>query len=45
MMVLGRKNYLFAGADTGGERAAHLSTLISTANCAASILKPIYSTF
>jgi transposase len=26
-----RKNYLFAGADTGGERAANLYTLIGTA--------------
>jgi hypothetical protein len=29
--VLGRKNYLFAGADTGGERAANMYTLIGTA--------------
>ena len=28
---LGRKNYLFAGSDTGGERAAALYTLIGTA--------------
>ncbi len=26
-----RKNYLFAGADTGGERAANMYTLIGTA--------------
>jgi transposase len=26
-----RKNYLFAGADTGGERAGNLYTLIGTA--------------
>jgi Transposase IS66 family/IS66 C-terminal element len=29
--ALGRKNYLFAGADSGGERAAALYTLIGTA--------------
>lgn len=27
----GRKNYLFAGSDTGGERAAIIYTLIETA--------------
>src|SRR6185437_8743572 len=31
VVALGRKNYLFAGADTGGERAANLYTLIGTA--------------
>jgi len=31
MMALGRKNYLFAGADTGGERAAALYTIVQTA--------------
>ncbi|MBU9211660.1 IS66 family transposase [Burkholderia multivorans] len=30
-VALGRKNYLFAGADTGGERAAAMYTLIETA--------------
>ncbi len=30
-VVLGRKNYLFAGSDRGGERAAALYTLIGTA--------------
>jgi len=30
-MVLGRKNYLFAGADCGGERAAAIYSLIGTA--------------
>ena len=30
-VAIGRKNYLFAGADTGGERAAALYTLIGTA--------------
>ena len=30
-MALGRKNYLFAGSDSGGERAAILYTLIQTA--------------
>jgi hypothetical protein len=29
--VLGRKNYLFAGSDAGGERASCLYTLIETA--------------
>jgi len=29
-VALGRKNYLFAGADTGGERAANMYTLIGT---------------
>ena len=30
-LALGRKNYLFAGSDAGGERAAVLYTLIETA--------------
>jgi len=30
-IVLGRRNYLFAGSDTGGEAAANLYTLIGTA--------------
>ena len=30
-MALGRKNWLFAGSDTGGERAALFYTLIRTA--------------
>jgi transposase len=30
-LALGRKNYLFAGSDAGGERAAALYTLIQTA--------------
>jgi hypothetical protein len=30
-MALGRKNYLFAGADCGGERAAAIYSLIGTA--------------
>jgi transposase len=30
-VALGRKNYLFAGSDSGGERAAALYTLIGTA--------------
>jgi transposase len=29
--LLGRKNYLFARSDTGGERAAAIYTLIGTA--------------
>jgi hypothetical protein len=28
---IGRKNYLFAGSDTGGERAAAIYTLVQTA--------------
>lgn len=30
-MVLGRKNYLFAGSDAGGERAAAIYGLVGTA--------------
>jgi len=30
-VVLGRKNYLFCGSDTGGERAAAIYGLIGTA--------------
>src|SRR5476651_1305202 len=30
-VAIGRRNYLFAGADTGGERAAAIYSLISTA--------------
>ncbi len=30
-LALGRKNYLFAGSDAGGERAASAYTLIETA--------------
>ena len=30
-MVMGRKNYLFLGFDSGGERAASLYSLIATA--------------
>lgn len=30
-IAIGRKNYLFAGSDTGGERAAAIYTLIGTA--------------
>jgi hypothetical protein len=30
-VAVGRKNYLFAGSDTGGERAAAIYTLIGTA--------------
>jgi len=29
--VLGRRNYLFAGSDAGGERAANIYSLIGTA--------------
>jgi transposase len=30
-VALGRKNYLFAGADSGGERAASIYTIVQTA--------------
>jgi hypothetical protein len=30
-MALGRKNYLFAGADSGGDRAAAMYTIMQTA--------------
>ena len=30
-IALGRKNYLFAGSDTGGERAAAIYTIVQTA--------------
>ena len=30
-IALGRKNYLFAGSDAGGERAARLYSLLNTA--------------
>ncbi len=30
-MALGRRNYLFAGSDSGGERAASIYTLVVTA--------------
>jgi transposase len=30
-MAVGRKNYLFAGSDAGGERAAAIYTLVETA--------------
>lgn len=30
-VALGRKNYLFAGSDTGGERAAAIYSLVGTA--------------
>ncbi len=30
-LAIGRRNYLFAGADTGGERAAAIYSLIGTA--------------
>lgn len=31
MIALGRKNYLFAGSDTGGDRAAAMYTIVQTA--------------
>ncbi|BBU33331.1 hypothetical protein BTHE68_70650 (plasmid) [Burkholderia sp. THE68] len=34
-VAIGRRNYLFAGADSGGERAAAIYSLIGTALCRA----------
>ncbi len=31
MVALGRKNFLFAGSDTGGERAAAIYSVLGTA--------------
>ena len=31
MIALGRKNWLFAGSNTGGQRAAAIASLIATA--------------
>ena len=31
VVALGRRNYLFAGSDSGGERAASIYTLVATA--------------
>jgi transposase len=31
VIALGRKNYLFAGSDIGGERAAAIYTIVQTA--------------
>jgi transposase len=31
VIALGRKNYLFAGADSGGDRAAAMYTIVQTA--------------
>ena len=35
MIAIGRKNYLFAGSDAGGRRAAALYSLIESALCRA----------
>ena len=43
-LALGRKNYLFAGSDTGGERAAVMYTFIETAKLNTSIPRPIWPT-
>ena len=40
-VALGRKNYLFAGSDAGGERAAAMYNLIGSAKLTALIPKPI----
>lgn len=37
-MTLGRKNYLFAGSDAGGERAAVIYTIIET--CRMNVIDP-----
>jgi transposase len=34
-IALGRRNYLFAGSDSGGERAASIYTLVASALCRA----------
>src|SRR5207302_9383532 len=39
-LALGRKNYLFAGSDAGGERAAAVYTLLKAPSSTASIPKP-----
>lgn len=44
-LAIGRKNWLFAGSDTGGERAAVIYTLIETASSKALIRRPISGTF
>ena len=31
VIALGRKNFLFAGSDTGGDRAASIYTIVQTA--------------
>jgi hypothetical protein len=43
-VALGRKNYLFAGSDRGGESAAAIYSLIGTAKLTGSILKVICAT-
>jgi len=35
VIAIGRKNYLFAGSDAGGRRAAAIYSLIETALCRA----------
>ena len=44
MAAHNRKNYLFAGSDTGGESGATMYTLIGTTKLNGQILKPICST-
>jgi hypothetical protein len=43
-VALGRKNWLFAGSDRGGERAAAIYSLIETASLTASIPRHGYAT-
>jgi transposase IS66 family protein len=38
-LAIGRKNWLFAGSDAGGERAATVYTLVETAKLTALIRK------
>ena len=44
-VALGRKNYLVAGSDSGGQRAAAIYGLIGSARLNASIPKPICVTY
>jgi len=43
-LAIGRRNHLFAGADSGGERDAAIYSLGGTANSTASILRHICAT-
>jgi len=43
-IALGRKNYLFAGSDAGGDRAASLYTIVQTAKLNGLTRKPICAT-
>ncbi len=43
-IAIGRKNYLFAGSDAGGEIIADAMTVIETAKLSASIRRPMSPT-